>query len=196
MSTTWGDAYFDHMTRFLGDPVDRKVFAQSHETPPIQILAFDRVFQGCATFCSLGLTHYDDRIAAIAEILSAVDVHAPRPLPAYFDLLPYVLANSLFYIIQNRMSFGRGVSIDGIDKINSQFVIETGKTAVYFTTPFGLPEEFRLVSHGNRTGRFHLAMFISKAEHEFFLDRGADEFENRLALSDLDAYDLERSSCV
>ncbi len=195
MNPNFGELYFDHFSKFLGEPAYvAGRFEENQLAPVIQFLAYDGVLQGCATFCSLGLTHFHDRLDGVAEIVSFVDVHHPQPLKQYFDTIPYVLANTLFFMVQKRMKLGRGMVVSGIDNISSAFVVETGKDSIYFTTPFDLPTDFSHV--GDKTGSVLLAMFITKSEHDYFKDRGTEEFESLLEKKKVDPYDLERASCV
>src|SRR5437773_304365 len=109
----WGEVYFDHFGRFLGKPVAREVFAQDVRQPRIQVLGYDGIFGGCRAFCSLGLSRYAEDVGRVAEVLVPVD--------EAWDSVPYLVANALFAIVQNRsMGIGRGVAI-GLRGISPEF---------------------------------------------------------------------------
>ena len=188
MNMNWGECYYDHYTRFLDHLLDRKIFRQNNNLPSVQILSYDKVFKDCQVFCSLGLSHYSSDIGGVAEVCLPVD-------DGWKDV-PYVLANALFFMVQNGMTMGWGLSISGIERISTQFANNFNKAAIYFTNVFGLPEEFSKVKCGDGTGKMYLAIFISEAEHRFFKQHGAEAFEELLDVKKVDPFSLQRSSCV
>jgi hypothetical protein len=110
--------------------------------------------------------------------------------------VPYVLANALFFMIQNGMTMGLGLSISGIERISPQFASKFNKEAIYFTNIFGFSEGFSKIKCDEESGKMYLAFFISKSEHEFFKQHGAEEFESLLEAKKVDPFSLRRSSCV
>ncbi|MGQ7061985.1 suppressor of fused domain protein, partial [Bacillus cereus group sp. BceL175] len=36
----YGELYYDHYSKYLGDPIDREVFKNNEELPSIQILKY------------------------------------------------------------------------------------------------------------------------------------------------------------
>jgi antitoxin YqcF len=188
MNIHWGECYYDHFTQFLGSPVDREIFRQDDSSPSLQVLAYDGVFKDCRVFCSLGLTHYSTNLNRIAEISLPVD-------DAWEDI-PYLLANALFFMIQKNISVGWGISISGIEHISPQFTATFEKTAIYLTRPFGFPDGFSKVRCHQEIGNVYLATFISAAEHIFFQQHGARQFEALMISKDVDPFSLRRPSCV
>lgn len=183
----WGECYFDHFTDFFGDPIDQKIFRQSAKEPSIQVLSYENVFPRCRVFCTLGLTHYKAIIKETAEVYLPVD--------KAWEIMPSLLCNSLFYIVQQRMAFGWGIAISGIEVTNPEFTHRYDKTALYFTLPFGLPSDFNKVTCNDEAGRMYLAFFISQAEQDFFSKHGAQKFQAHLESKKVDPYDLSRPSC-
>lgn len=188
MNVNWGECYYDHYAKFLGTPVERQVFRKDDQSPSIQILAYDGVFKGCRVFCSLGLTHYSSEVSAVGEVV--------LPLDAGWEDVPSLLANVLFYIVQKPMSLGWGMSISGIDNISPEFTRAFNKTALYFTTPYGFPQDFNRVDCQTGVGDMYLAFFISASEHAFFTTHGAEQFENLLEVHNVDPFTLQRPTCV
>ncbi|HEY2953411.1 MAG TPA: suppressor of fused domain protein, partial [Verrucomicrobiae bacterium] len=133
MATTeanWGDAFYDHMLRYLGSPVSRKIFRQNETSPFIQVLKFDNAFPGCKVFCSLGASNYSEVLGRPSEVI--------LPCDNGWDAAEDLLANSLFFLVQERMELGSGVAIK-LDRLAAGFAGRFAKTAIYFTDPFGLP---------------------------------------------------------
>jgi hypothetical protein len=89
------DLYLDHYERYIGPISGREVFRAPGGEWSIQILAFDGVFRGCRVYCSLGLTRYSEMIGEAVEVVLPVD---PR-----WDIVPEVLANALFFAIEEKM---------------------------------------------------------------------------------------------
>jgi hypothetical protein len=184
----FGAIYYDHFEKFLGQAVNRKIFRQSEHQPAIQILEYDHVFDGGRVFCSLGLSHYSQEVDGVYEVYSLADDG--------WNLVPTVLANSLFACVQQRLPLGRGVCIGGIENVNPSFVHKFDKTAVYFTYPYGLPSDFGKVSHRNAIGLILVGFFISEKEREFFAKNGAEQFENLLEMREIDPMHIARKSAL
>jgi hypothetical protein len=184
MSDRMGECYLDHYERFFKSPTTRNVFEQDNNSPSIQVLAYDNVFSGCRVFASLGLSHYSEELGQVGEVIVPVDEG--------WDDVPFLLANSLFYMIQQRMALGWGITINCIENICPEFVNAFQKPALYFTHPFGLPTEFSEVEYDGVFGHLYLGLFISNRELDYFLKHGAGQFEDVLQSSDIDPYNLRR----
>jgi Suppressor of fused protein (SUFU) len=187
-SLNWGEAFFDHYVKYLGSPIARSIFRQSEDTPSIQILQFKNVFPQTEVFCSLGTSHYSSILGRISEVTLPVTSGARH--------VDKVLANCLFSLIQQQMKIGWGIALDGLDLIAPDFVKVSEKTALYFTHPFGFPHEFCRILNGSDEGNIYMAIFISRAEFNFFCDRGAAEFESLLESKNVDPFQWDRRSCV
>jgi len=183
----WGEAFYDHMLRYLGNPVSREIFRQDALHPHIQVLKFDNVFPDCKVFCSLGASNYYEILGGPAEVI--------LPCDNGWDAIGGLLANSLFYLVQNRMELGRGVGIS-LERIAMDFAQRFGKAAIYFSNPFGLPSDFNIVKKNDEAGRMYLAFFISREEFDYFCDRGAEAFESLLERAKGDPFELHRHSSI
>ncbi len=186
----WGECYFDHFSKFCGDPIGRRVFEQDSAMPSIQILYYDNVFENCRVFCSLGLSHYFLELRELAEVVLVVDES--------WDDVPYILSNVLFFMIKEHITLGKGVSISGIRKLNPNFTKKFDKAALYFSKPQGFPTGFETVKcvGCKNAGTVYSASFISQEEHNFFCEHGADDFEERLEFKEVDPFYLRRLSSV
>ncbi|ABY36405.1 MAG TPA: suppressor of fused domain protein [Chloroflexus aurantiacus] len=185
-----GLCYFDHFVLHLGaNPIDHHVFCPEDEKAScIQILTFDNIFSGCRAFCSLGLSLYEEAIANLAEVI--------LPISGGWESIPFVLANTLFYIIKNRLILRRGTVIGGISNIAPEFAQRFGKQAIYFAQPFGFPEGFGELVCDSRPGRVYLACLISQSEYLYRKEKGTDQFEELLEERGVDVFDIERPSCI
>lgn len=188
---SWGDCYFDHFSKYFRVPIGREVFAQAPDEPDeptIQILSYDKVFKDCRLFASLGLTHYVDAVGKVAEIIVPAD--------DAWELIPGLMANALFYMVQEQMRIGRGIAIARLDNVNGVFVHRFRKNALYITNPFGLPKGVEEVTCGGQRGSVYLGLFLSEAEYRFFLEHGAERLEGALEADAIDPYHLARASVV
>jgi antitoxin YqcF len=183
----WGELFYDHFQRYLGNPMARKIYRQDGATPKIQILEFDNVFPGCKVFASFGASNYSETLGVRAEVV--------LPCDEGWSSVGGLLANVLFYLVQDRIELGIGVGIK-FGSIAPDFVERFGKTAIYFTNPFGLPPEFSAVKNDVETACVYLAILISEAEFDYFCNRGAAEFESVLERSGIDPYQVNRASCI
>jgi hypothetical protein len=188
MSYNLGECYFDHFTSYFRNVSTRDVFQQDAVNPTIQILGYDKVISRCRVFSSLGLSHYASEVGAIAEICCPVDDG--------WSSVPSIIANTLFYMVQDRVQIGRGVSVGSLQNVDQRFAHEFHKSAIYFTVPFGFPESFNTLDCGSARGSVFMAFFLSSAEHDFFLDHGTDRFEELLRRRDFDPFELSRESCI
>lgn len=186
----WGEIFYDHFTKFFGDPTGREVFQAGERKSSIQVLHYGSVFPECRVFCSLGMTHYSMALGEIAEV-SLVSDDA-------FDKCGWIFSNSLFYLVRQKIRIGRGVSVGGILNIDDKFAKEFDKHAIYFTRPYSFPEGYEEVmpADSDLMGKVYWAFFISKNEHDFLKKQGADEFESLLEKKMVDPFSLERKSVV
>src|SRR4051812_43787203 len=120
----WGEAYFGHYRRCFGNNAGVEVFAPHHSGPVIQVLTYDNVIRGCRIHVSLGLTHYSDEVGSIGEALVCTNPCAEWP---------YILASSLFYLVNARMELGWGMVVGGVEIVAPAFVERYEKPAIYFS---------------------------------------------------------------
>lgn len=186
----YGELYFDHYRKYIGEAMGREVYRTNESMPSIQILQYKNVFPECLVFNTLGLSHYGDFIGDLVEVSMVVD--------DAFNRTPYILANALFYCIGKRMEMGRGVAISGIGKIDQSFVEKYNKSAVYFTEPFAFPDEYSTVctNREEKDGKMLLAFYISQAEYDFFVKHGTEEFEELLEKNHVDPFEVNRPSIL
>lgn len=183
----WGECYFDHFEIFLGQPIERNIFEQSSSMPPIQIIRYDNIFDGCRAFCSFGLSSYVNMLGERAEIFMPVD-------DGWCET-PAILANALFFMIQQKMKIGWGLTID-FKNVFPSFVEKFTKSAIYLSVPFGVPPEFNKLTCGMQTGSVYLASYISELERQYFLAHGAEKFESLLEEKSVDSFHIARNSSI
>ncbi|MCB2309240.1 suppressor of fused domain protein [Clostridium estertheticum] len=186
----YGELFYEHYTKFLGEPKKRKTFRKSNEIPSIQILRYENVFEGCTVFTSLGLSRYESILGTISEVTLVTD--------CAFDESDEILANILFHCIDQKIKIGRGMSIAGIANINKEFSKMYQKNALYFTIPYGFPDDYgsvKILGQINK-GVVYQSFFISQKEHEFFVANGAEAFEDILEEKEVDPFELNRKSII
>ncbi len=188
MNEDWGDAYLSHYEKYFRPPVESQSFVSlGTDSPTIQILRFDKVFKGCRVFASLGLTHFSNEIHDICEIY--------MPADDGWEVIPKILANTIFYLVQKRFSVGQGTSI-GIESFDLGFSSRYNKSAVYLAHTYGLPEEFGDIKLREQYGRIFLAILLTRQEHNYFADHGAKNLEKLLMEKGVDPYSISRPSCI
>lgn len=185
MTTGWGEAYFDHFERYFRSP-DRVEVYRSEDHPTVQVLEYDRVFEGCRVFATVGVSHFAKQLGGPAEVVVPVD--------GGYEAVSLLLGTAPVSLSHNRQPLARGSVLAGIEEVSPGFVRAFGKDALYFTEPYGLPEEFGLVCHEGMHGRVYFGIFISRRELAV-LDRvGAAEFETRFQGAHADPFALGRPS--
>lgn len=184
MSKPLGCCLLDHYDRYLGSPIDRRVFESDKHGRSIQILAYDGVFPGCRVFASLGLSNFSQQVGTLAEIVVPVDES--------WDDVPLITANALFRMIDLQLRVGIGVRLEGIGKIAPTFVSRCRKDAIYFTEPYGFPVGFADVPCTPAIVHIRLGMFLERAEAGLLDRLGPKAFEELMEDRQLDPYRLSR----
>jgi hypothetical protein len=110
-----------------------------------------------------------------------------------YDECAEIFANSIFYALSNNMSIGRGLLIEGADSIIDGFSDKCGKTALYFSDVYVLPEEFAFVDN---KCHIYMGFFVSKEESEFIKKYGSEQFESLLEEKDVDVIEIKRNSVL
>lgn len=176
-----GESILQHYEKFLGNFGDCLVFRANEETPSIQLLMYDNVFEGCKTYATLGLSKFFGKINNMCEIVLAIDDD--------WDNAATMLANSLFYVIQNGLNFGRGTYIEGIKSIAPFFYEKHKKNAIYFTETYMFPDEFSKVEDNIK---MYMAFFVSEEECKIIREQGCEVFEEYLEKQAVDVMNLNR----
>ena len=176
-----GEEILNHYEKFLGIFEERRLFRGNEDMPSIQLLQYSNIFKGCKTYVSFGLSKFSKMINNTCEAILAVDDDYQRAA--------LILANVLFYIVENKLSFGRGTYIEGIENIDKEFADRHKKNAVYFTETYVFPDEF---SDINGTAKMYLAFFISQEECNFIKNYGCEKFEENLEEYEIDIMNLNR----
>lgn len=177
-----GENILDHYNQFLGDYIGADVYTNNDYE--IQILGFPNAIKDCLVLASLGISKHDYHGDCCEVIL---------PLDDLYDECAEIFANSIFYALSNNMSIGRGLLIEGTDSIIDGFSDKCGKTALYFTDVYVLPEEFALVDN---KCHIYMGFFVSKEESEFIKKYGSEQFESLLEEKDVDVIEIKRKSIL
>lgn len=174
-----GEKILDHYTKYLGDFAGSDQYRFGDQI--IQIIGFPNVFKDCMVFATFGMSQHFEEIHRVCEVVLAVD--------DLYDECAEILANAVCYIVSEKMEFGRGILIEGVDKIVPGFSNLTGKCALYFTGVSGLPEDFSVV---DGECEMYMCFFVSKEEAEFFKEHGSDAFETYLEENEIDVMEVRR----
>ena len=174
-----GDKILDHYAKYLGDFVGSEQYRFGDRI--VQILGFPNVFKDCMVFATFGMTKFSEEIHRLCEVVLPVD--------DLYDECSEILANTVCHIVAEKMEFGRGILIEGVDNIVPGFSDSCGKSALYFTDVSGLPEEFSVVDGGCE---MYMCFFVTKEEAEFFKQHGSDAFETYLEENEIDVAAVRR----
>lgn len=178
-----GELLLNHYEHYLGEYIGADTYNNGQQL--IQLLGFPKAVENSMVFATFGLSKHSDMINNQCEIILAVDEN--------YDECAEIFANSVFYILSNKMNFGKGILIEGVGNIVDGFVEKYHKSALYFTNIFLLPEDFAFV---NDICRIYMCFFISKEEAEFIKKNGSEKFEDLLEKSEVDVIDLKRKSVL
>jgi hypothetical protein len=182
-SDAWAGCCFDHYVKYLRQPSEQLAFGPPGG-PPLQMLRFDRVVDGCQTFCSIGLNRLFD---VAAELCSVVD--------AEWAAVPELIAQAMFTLSTGSVHFCRGMTVTSLERIDPTFVERTGKNSLYIAEPNFFPPQFhRFVCDGEKHGTVWFVMFISAAEYLFVQQHGPNRFEQLLESKRADPFVLSRPS--
>ena len=117
-----GELLLNHYEHFLGNYIGADVYNNGQQE--VQILGFPKAIENSMVFATFGVSKHSDMINNQCEIILAVDEN--------YDECAEIFANSVFYILSNRMEFGKGILIEGAGNIVDDFVEKYHKSALYF----------------------------------------------------------------
>lgn len=184
----FGECYYDHYLRFFGEPQDRTIFGRTRERPFVDLFLFSDVIEGCRIFCTLGLSLYFSNLLGFREIMLVLDTGWAEA--------PSIVVELLSFMVENNVPLARGTHFDGVENISAAFADKYQKSAIYFTLPPNVPDDFSIVECNNQVGIILLAFFISQSEFEFIKQNGFEQFEDILEQKEIDVYNLSRDSCI
>ena len=101
--------------------------------------------------------------------------------------------NAIFYVMSNKMNFGRGVLIDGIDNVFEGFSKQHNKVAVYFTGSYVFPEDFSLIEE---KCKIYMVFLVSQNEVDYVKKYGCEQFEELLEEKEIDVININRKSVI
>ena len=188
-SVFWNKYFLEHFSKYLGKITSSKLYQDSHNknSPPIEIVTFDNVFGGCKAFCSIGFSSYNHIVGEYSEVFMPVD--------AGWSETSKILSGVLFYIIQENKKIGRGLSIRFAD-VFPDLVDRIGKSAIFFTIPYDVPDGFKGFLYNSHLAFIYLAFYITEAEHQFFVIHGTEKFEDLLEKERVDVFNISRLSTI
>ncbi|MFC6618476.1 suppressor of fused domain protein [Deinococcus radiophilus] len=171
-----GERWLDHFMAFLGEYDEVRRYPGAVGT--VQVLSFPQAITECVVFASLGFS----RLHPETEVYTVADTA--------FDVMPDLLGNILtFWLASGGHSLQRGMWLEISAILSPDFITLTGKTAVYFTAPHGLPESFTAPAL-----RPVQMILISAAELEMLRCDDVNAFEDMLEAQEVDVFDLRRPS--
>lgn len=173
-----GETILDHYEKYLGEYAGADVYAD--EECEIQLLGFPETIKDCLLLATFGVSKYEE-----CEVILPVD--------DLYDECAEIFANSIFYALSNNIKIGRGVLIEGADNIVEGFSDKCGKTALYFTEAYPLPDEFATIDN---KCHIYMGFFVSKKEAEYIKVHGSEQFEDILEEKEVDVINLNRSSVL
>lgn len=176
-----GELIINHYEKYLGVFEDCLIFSNDEAKPSIQLLQYSNVFKECKTYATIGLSKYADVLSDMYEVIMVVDDD--------FEESATILANSLFYIVNNNTKLGIGTYIEGVKNINEDFSIRHNKNAVFFSEPYAFPDEF---SDIDKKVKVLLAFFISEDECNYIRKYGCSKFEDFLEEHNIDIMNINR----
>ncbi len=185
---TRAEDLYDHYVSHFRSPVVVTKFQLDELPHAIQVLGFDRVYPGCRVHASFGLSHYAEQVGHTAEVYV--------PLEGYASDFPAVLAASLFRMVAHHVVIDHGVAIP-FDDTHAAFSAATGKSSLYLSVPYALPDTFASVRFSSGGGaHVFLGFLLSPEESRYLHDRGSDELEAVLGKAGIDPFVAGRPSVL
>ena len=178
-----GEMLLDHYEKYLGEFIGAELYTDNRHQ--IQLLGFDKTIENCLLFATLGLSKYSECINNCCEVIMATD--------SDYDQCAKLFMNAIFYVVSNKMNFGRGVLIDGVDNIFESFSKQHNKVAVYFTETCVLPEEFSIIEGKCKV---YMGFFVSRNEVDYVKKYGCEQFEELLEEKVVDVININRKSVI
>ena len=178
-----GELILNHYQYFLGDYIASDPY--SDNTHQVQLMGFKDVIEDCLLFATFGMSGYAEEIKNCCEVVLATECD--------YDKCAEIFMNAIFYILENKMNFGKGVLIEGINNIDAEFTKKYNKTALYFTNIYILPEEFAII---NNQCKIYMAFFVSEKEAQYIKEKGSEKFEDVLEQNNIDVINIDRESVI
>ncbi len=185
-----GAAYLDHYTQYLGafDPafIERLEYGGS----AVQVLDFANAMQNTHILASLGLTHYQDLLGEVVEVIIPVSE------------LDAVVANavmaSISFLLTLRVTLHEVTYLRHLHRSVPEFFERYEKSAFVFTDPYPFPQGFGDVqlTKSGAVGKVRMGFFLSEAEVRLLEQEGFDVLATRFEEQEVDVIDLRRASVV
>lgn len=154
----------------------------------VQVSDYPDALSGTHVLTTLGLTHYQDLLQDVVEVVV--------PTTELDDVVLEAVTASMWFLL------GVQTPIEGVSYLRHlhrsvpAFFERYGKSALAFTEPFVFPEAFAQVDIGLkcRTGKVWMGFFLSEAEVQFAERAGFDALTTVLEEQEVDVIDLTRPS--
>jgi len=179
-----GECFFDHFERTFPDRLTgRRCYPLESFGRELQVLYYDRCFEDCRVFVTLGMTHA--QLSPPSELMIVAD--------GEWDAIPGVLASCALSIMTAGTS-GWGHLVRDVPTSDPGFSSRIGKDHLYVTVPHALPEPefFRVPCGEGVEGHVFQGVFVSSAEAQYLFAHGAKEFEDRICEEEVDLFSLLR----
>jgi hypothetical protein len=108
---------------------------------------------------------------------------------------PQILASVLFTLVQKRAPLAPGQAIE-FGSVFPNFAAQFQKHAIYFTDPFGVPDNFLTVNCATQSADIYMGVYLSRAEFEYRKATNTQTFDNFLESQTVDIFHLSRASLL
>ena len=185
-----GEAYLNHYKRYLGDTDPGMHMIFRHNGAAVQVSDYPGAMRGTHVLTSLGLTHYQDVLRDVIEVVV--------PISELDEVVMEAVTTSLSFLLHLKVPV-EGVSyLRHLHRSVPAFFERYGKSALAFTDPYPFPDEFarlRLEPSG-RLGKIWMGFFVAEAEVQFIEREGFDAFTTLLEEQCVDVMELTRLSIL
>ena len=183
-----GETYLDHYERFLGEHDDYGKF--EHDGVNIQILGYSKTMQDAHILASLGLTHFQDVLGDVVEIII--------PVSELDETVWTAVLSSLDFLLKVRQPIQEISYLRYLHRTVPEFYEKYGKSALALASPYPFPDEFATfpLRPSGCNGKVLMGFLLSDAEAEFIEREGFDALATRLEEQKVDVIELSRPSVV
>jgi len=185
-----GEAYLDHYERTLGRFASNFHTRFEHDGATVQLLDFAGAMQDTHVLASLGLTHYQDLLGEVMEVVV--------PLSELNEVVEDAVVASLTFLLNLRVTVPEVSYLRHLHRSVPEFAERYEKVAFAFAEPYPFPDSFAQVplSKASSLGKVRMGFFLSEAEVRLVEREGFDTLATLLEEQRVDVIDLRRPSVV
>jgi hypothetical protein len=182
------NVFLDHYKSVLGDPIDVHAYASESLKTPFYIAQHVGYAPNTQLLLTAGVSAFADELGTPLEVVLYVD-------DAVDEVEDFLFA-AIHFAITQRLHIEAGFSLQGLSTTNPKLAKRSKKEAIYFTSLKGAPPQLDNIPTEVDNVILLTGILISAEENEFFLNNGADAFEEKLGIITMIDPKIKRKSVL